>query len=267
MRNTNEQDLALPAPESMPIVRGVVGWSTASDHADVGTADDDGHTLVRVTLFHSKPITKDPETGKAQGHEILCQVMGPLYYIPPDGAVVMVAFPDGHNEAPGAGVIIGTIGGTPAIQFSTTRAVLDIGPDMDLMIKGKSVTCSDHASPAQFFQVGPPPQGGTSGISMCDSSGNGITIQNTGSIGIFCSDSGAAKTLIQLTPTSFEVWQADGSNLTLKDGDAHIIGANVYAMGSGVYLGQLPTALTKCAYNATPGSAFLVSNSVYISPT
>ena len=178
MRNTNESDLALPPDTGMPIIRGVVGWNSSDEHADVGTDSDDGHTFVRVTRFDGKSISKDPLTNSAQGHEILCQVMGPLYYIPPKGTVVLVAFPDGHAEAPGAGVILGTIGGTPAVQFSETRAVLDMGEGTDLIVKGKSVTMSDHASPAQFMQVGPPPQGGTSGINMCDSKGGTISIQD-----------------------------------------------------------------------------------------
>ena len=263
MRNTNESDLALPPDTGMPIIRGVVGWNSSDEHADVGTDSDDGHTFVRVTRFDGKSISKDPLTNAAQGHEILCQVMGPLYYIPPKGTVVLVAFPDGHAEAPGAGVILGTIGGTPAVQFSETRAVLDMGEGTDLIVKGKSVTMTDHASPAQFMQVGPPPQGGTSGITACDSAGGGFTVQ-AGVVGLFSGSGGSAPTLVQITTTSFEVWQSSGSVIKLEGGNFMTSGTTCSVKGSAVYLGNTPDVSSPVLWGLT-GTAGLPSPYVFVS--
>src|ERR1700690_2454791 len=171
-RNINSADIN-PEPHIPIILRGTVGWKDSDKHFDMGTTGNDGHTLIKVTLNRGR-IVGIPVEGQADGTPVLVQSLGPLYYIPPNGTSVIVCFPDGEMDSIGGGFILGTIGKSPSIQFKETRAVIDFGDTMDVIIKGKSVTLSDHNAPAQFIQVGPPPQGGPSGITMCDSKGGGI---------------------------------------------------------------------------------------------
>ncbi len=261
-RNINECDLVPPPPPQPIIARGLVGWTDSDDHFDLGTDDNDGHTLVKVTLNRGKADTTIPEEGKAYGHQIYAQPLGPLYWIPPDGTHVLVCFPDGEMDSLGGAFILGVTGKSPLIQFKDSRAVLDMGPTQDLIIKAKSVTLSDHNSPAQFIQVGPPPQGGTSGITMCDSQGGGVTCQ-AGVVGVFGK---GGNTLVQITETSFEVWQKDGSFINLTGGNFDAFGTSAYLRGSAVYLGKIPAVTTPALWGLT-GPAGAPSTSVFISPT
>ncbi len=261
-RNLNDSDLR-SEPQIQSIYRGVVGWKDSDTHFDLGTTDNDGHTLVKVTLNAGKGAGT-PVEGQAHGLQILCQSLGPLYFIPPNGTSVIVCFPEGEMDSIGAGFILGSTGQSPSIQFKGTRAVLDFGPNVDVIFKGKSVTISDHAAPARFVQVGPPPQGGPAGISMCDEKGGGMTVQ-AGVVALFASDgSGDAKTLIQITQDSFQAWQKDGSLLILDGGDAKMMGTNCYVTAAGVYLGAAPTIANFALWGVT-GIAGVASPSVYIS--
>jgi len=258
-------DIHGASPTACPVELGVVGWEDSDDHSAQLTEDEGGKTLVRVTLMHGRSVKAGAQRGQAKGQQVLCQIMGPLWVIPPKDQVVLVAFPGGDLESPGVGIVMGWVGASPAIQFNESRAVMDLGPDIHLIIKGRSVTLSDHNAPARFIQVGVPVQGGMPGISACDDKGGGFTVQN-GVVGLFASDgTGAAKTLVQLTAVSFEAWQKDGSCLMLKGGDGSLIGTNAYVRGSGVYLGKLPTVANGVAYTAT-GPANVISTSVFVSP-
>ena len=108
MINTNESDVRAGAPTAVFVTRGVVGWATSSTSTDVGSATSRDVTLVMVTLESGRVVnsSKPPQAGKADGQEILCQVGGPLYAIPPKGTAVLIAFPDGMSDVPGAGVIL-----------------------------------------------------------------------------------------------------------------------------------------------------------------
>lgn len=246
------------------VERGTVGWADASDHHDLGSDDNDGTTLVRVTIFRGSRATgKSPQDGVANGLQVLAQVSGPFWAVPPPGQAVLVAFPGGDIETPGNGIIMCWLGKSPSVQFKYGRAVVDVG-DQDLIVKGKSVTLSDRQAPAQFIQVGPPPQGGASGITACDSQGGGFTVQ-AGVAAMFSGDgAGHAPTLVQVTTTSFEVWQKDGGCLMVKGGNASMIAPNCYVRGN-VFLGKAPVVGNFAAVYPLVGGVPAPSTSVVIS--
>lgn len=270
MINTNESDVRAGAPTAVFVTRGVVGWATSSKHFDVGPATSSGitrdTTLVFVTLESGRVVnsSKPPQAGKADGQEILCQVGGPLYAIPPKGTAVLIAFPDGMSDAPGAGVIMSWLGASPSVQFSATRAVLDVGGTMDLIIRAKSVTMTDYNQPARWLTVGPSPSGGPAGIMMCDEAGGLISLQS-GVVGLVASANGDAKTLIQLTPTEGNFIQKDGSFVKLKGGNITTFGAKNTVAGQ-VLLGMAPVVGTPVLCGLT-GIAGLPSASVFVSLT
>src|ERR1041385_2706529 len=166
-RKSYDQDVQPNSTEAYcPVAKGVVGWKHTDEHHDLGTSSNDGHTFVRVTLFVGKHVTDEPVEGQAHGLEILCKVMGPLYWVPPKGTPVLVAFPDGEMDAPGSAVILGSIGPSPGIQFKGTKPKLDFGPDQDLVIKAKSLTLSDYNDNFIFM--------GTPGIKIQNKDGTGV---------------------------------------------------------------------------------------------
>ncbi len=61
--NTNEQDIFGPRDEPLVFEPGTVGWDDTDEHFDVGTADNDGNTLVRVTLFRGRDPGVRPRRG------------------------------------------------------------------------------------------------------------------------------------------------------------------------------------------------------------
>lgn len=230
-------------PGSTPAVieAGTIGWDSEADVADMGTEANDGTTLVRVQLFRGKDPTADVQPGVAQGHKILARLNGfPFWCVPPRGLQCYVAFPAGFGLTPGAGVIIALPGANPFVQFSKSRAKLDVGPEMDLVIKARSITLSTYDN--DFVAIGP-----DSGIMISDHNGNVVQMKDDQIVIAVASD-GDAKTILRLTPELLSLAQkaANGvvAGLNLKDGDVVPAGANFQAYTAGLNLGPAATAAT-----------------------
>lgn len=153
------------------IYDGTVGWEDGEDHFDIG---DDGVTLVKVTLHKGRmPDTDDAKNSpRAKGTRVLTRISAPLYNIPPDGAEVHVSMPAGRLLDPGAGAIIAQLSASPDIQFSGTKAKLDFGPDVDVVLKARSVTITDYEN--RFISVSP-----TTGIKAGDKDGSGFCLKSS----------------------------------------------------------------------------------------
>jgi len=111
-------------PPSLKISLASVGWDDDPVIVDQGmsdTSDTDGATLVKVQLYQGRNPLKPLTKGRAQGTKIRAQVLGPLYYIPPQNARVVVAFPDGFERIAGSAIILGTVGRTPTTAFDKTN--------------------------------------------------------------------------------------------------------------------------------------------------
>ncbi len=94
--------------------RGTVGWEGEADIADLGTDDNGNATYIRVTLANGAPMGKPTsDEGHANGHQILCRLMMPLYFIPPRGTPCYVLFPEGRSESPGMGLVFPISGPHP----------------------------------------------------------------------------------------------------------------------------------------------------------
>lgn len=94
--------------------RGTVGWAGDDEVADLGSDANGNATYIKVTLASGaasgKPVADD---GGANGHQILCRVSMPLYFIPPKGTPCYVLFPEGLSESPGTGLILPIAGPHP----------------------------------------------------------------------------------------------------------------------------------------------------------
>ena len=208
-------DADILAKDEDPLVfePGTVGWSSASPHYDT----EGGVTLVRVTLFRGKSPTTPLVAGVAQGLEVLCRIGGGMFRIPPPGTPVTVGFTSAFATMPGCGVIVCTTETSPEIQFSPTRAKMDLGPDTDLVLKARTITLSDYNN--RFIHIG-----ADGGIQVQDSDGTGIIIKS-GGIAIFAVENGVMKTLLQLSPTALQAMQSDGSFLNMKGGNMTVVGS------------------------------------------
>lgn len=233
---------------------GTVGWDGEDEHADVGTQENGGVTLIKVQLYRGKDSTSDVKPGVAQGHKILARLNGyPLWVIPPRGLECMVLFPGGFATTPGAGVIVALPGANPYVQFSKTRAKLDVGEDTDLVIKGRSITLSTYEN--DFIAVGP-----DSGIMLCDRDGNMMQIKD-GQITIAVADEGSppdAKTVIKLSETALDLAQKTASGnmagIRLENLEVTVLGAVFKALTAGGVLGKLASAPTGIQYSVAPGT-------------
>lgn len=237
--------------DAVQIELGTIGWDD-DDIVDMGTADNDGHTFVKVTLYRGRDRSKPIETGVAQGRQILVNISAGMFWLPPKGTRVIVAFPYGMSTNPGVGTIIGAVQTSPTIQFARDRAVMDFGPDTHVVIKGKSVTISDYGSPACFVGVGTPRGGGARGVYALDETGSGFTTQSA-EVGAFATSGGAAKTILQLTATKASMLSNVGgqvSGFQLDSGKAIALGAGFYAYTAAVYLGANALAANPVATQA-----------------
>jgi hypothetical protein len=246
-----DADVLGPREDLLLFEPGTVGWDGIDPHFDT----EDGITLVRVTLVRGRHPSTPLKSDAAQGHQVLCRIGGGLFRIPKKGTAVMVGFPTAFAAHPGAGVIVCTTEASPDIQFSDTKAKLDLGPDTDVVIKGKSVTISDYDN--RFLHVGP------DGVMMQDESGNGLLLSG-GALVIFVADSGDAKTVVQLTKSELSLLQKDTGFIKLTAGNATIF-ANGSAglLGASVSIGAGATAATPALTGAPPGKP---STSVFVSP-
>ncbi len=131
--------------ETPSLHNGTVGWFGDATHFDIGTEDNDGVCLVKVTLVagHPRGEPRSPD-GRANGHRILAQLSMPEWRIPKPGERCMVAFANGMDDSPGAGIIIAYPGKNPIRQFAEDRAMLDYrGYDLTIKAKSVSVVCED----------------------------------------------------------------------------------------------------------------------------
>jgi hypothetical protein len=258
----NQDDLHNPARDyaNAQVEIGTVGWDDEDLWYEKGTDDNDGHTLVRVQLYRGKPPGKAPTPGLAMGHRLLCHISDGLFRIPKKGTRCYVILPAGLETTPGAGVIVACVSKSPTTQFEPDRVVLDYGDDTHVVFKGKSVSLSDHASPSRSISVGTPRTGGTPGVLIHLPDGTGAVWQ-AGAVGIYATQS----TLMQFTPSSWEVQQAGGSFVKLDGGNFHSFGAVNKMQGAGCYIGKTPTALNPVLWGVS-GIAGLPATGVFVSP-
>lgn len=246
-----DADVLGPREDLLLFEPGTVGWDGIDPHFDT----EDGVTLVRVTLVRGRHPSTALTPDVAQGHQVLCRIGGGLFRIPKKGTAVMVGFPTAFSTHPAAGVIVCTTEASPSIQFSETKAKLDVGPDTDLVIKGKSVTITDYDN--RFLHVG------ADGVMMQDENGNGLLLSG-GALVLFVADSGDAKTVIQLTKSELSLLQKDTGFVKLTGGNATIFAnASAGLLGANVSIGAKATALTPALTGTPPG---VPSTSVFVSP-
>lgn len=241
------------------ILMGSVGWEDEDDYYFLGTAANDGHTLIRVQLFEGRDHTKPLNPNRAQGHKIVCHLSGGLFRIPKKDTRVFVACPRGMENVPGAGVIFATVERNPTTQFAADRAVMDFGPDVHVVIKGKSVTMQDPAF--RFVSVGTPRSGGTAGVQVHLPDGTGAAWQD-GAYACFV----RSEMLMQMKPDGFEVWQGTGGTgtfLKMGGGEFWTYGPVNKVQGAGVYLGKAPTAANTLLWGPT-GIAGLPAVGVFV---
>lgn len=250
----------LQKPQIPFVEAGTVGWDGEDDVADLGSEDNDGTTLIKVQLFRGIDPTREPVENQALGHKILARLSGfPFWAIPPKGMQCYVAFPAGFATTPGAGVIIALPGANPFVQFSATRAKIDVGRDQDLVIKGRSVTLvmhnpDDPDGQEDFISITK-----EGGIQMGSRDGLGVVIKD-GAISLFVPDSSdAVKSVVTLNKDEIALVQGAGSAIfKLVDGEIQLFGANVQMPTAGVNLGVAATATTGAAY-ATGGPSALAA--------
>jgi hypothetical protein len=237
------------------IEMGTVGWEgDQGNHFDINKDADDGTTLIKVQLYRGKRPLKEVKPGIAQGHQILAQLSGPTWHVPDKGQRVLVAMPGGMEDVVGAAVIVAMPGPAPSSQYTQTKSKLDVGPDHDLVIKGRSITITDYSN--RFISVT------SDGLIMQDTDGSGIIIKE-GKIQIFSTN----KTVIQLDDTLVQIFNSAGGLIKLDSaGNSTLFGTNVYCQGAGVYLGLAPTALTTAAIYPLVAGVPPPSTTVFISP-
>lgn len=259
LRNPNFQDLFPDDPPSY-IEEGTVGWDGEAEYYELGTADnaESGQTLVRVQLFRGKPPHVAKKDGVGQGYRLLCRIGLTPFRVPAKGTPVLVAFPGGNWQTPGNPVIISVVATSPTTQFASDRVVFDFGPDVHVVIRGKSVSLMDANSPARFIGVGQPRSGGTPGCFASDTDGSGWSVQ-VGAVGVYVASGGDAKSLLQLTPTEVDLIQKGttlvAAKLTGADGNFKICGANFECFTSGGTLGATAATGKQIAWCATTGPA------------
>ncbi len=263
-----EDDLYSPAKDYIPRTCeiGTVGWFDQEEHVDFGTAENDGHTLIRVTLFAGKMAGEAITPGVAQGRQILVHMNALAgMRVPPKGMHVFVQFPAGMEFAPGAGVIIAGIEKTfERDQLAKDRVVLDFGEDVHVIIKGKSVSLSDHEN--RFMTVGTPRAGGDPGLIFNAADGSGGAIAE-GKVGWWVADGGDAKTIFQMTVAEVKCTKKTGGYWCVDSDGFTGFGANASLRGAAVYLGSLPTAASRALYGVAAGAAAGASASVFVSIT
>jgi hypothetical protein len=252
----HEQELLGTASEyqKYSIEMGTVGWEDdQGPHYSLDTSPTDGTTLLKVQLYRGKMAGKAVKAGVAQGHKVLAQLSGPLWHVPDPGQRVLVAFPSGMEDIPGAAVVVAMPGPAPSIQYTQTKSKLDVGPDHDLVIKGRSLTFSDYSN--RFVSITP------AGIVIQDTDGSGIIVQS-GVINIFSTNT----TIVRLDGSSIQIVNNGQGGLTIdSSGNATLTGKNASVLGGTVYLGN-PTRMTPTnfAIYGLSGPVGLASTSVIV---
>lgn len=239
---TAEDELTAPAKDyqSSQIEIGTVGWEGQDEHVEFGTDDNDGHTLICVTVFRGRSPGEPVKKGVAQGHKIRCHISSLSgARIPPRGTRVLVAIPFGMEQLVGAGVIIATIEKTATKdQLQKNRVVIDYGPDTHVVIKGKSVSLSDHDD--RFLTVGTPRVGGDAGLIFQAADGSGGLIKE-GIVSWFVAESGDAKSVIKLSTSGVELVQKSTGFVRLKNGEVCVTSSGkANYIASSTFIGVSP---------------------------
>jgi len=242
------------------IYDGTVGWDDGEDHFDIDT--DSGVTLVKVTLFkgHNPPTDGEKTTDRARGTQVLCRIGAPLYSIPPDGAQVIVAMPADRMLVPGGGVIITQVIASPATQFGSSRANMNFGPDVDVVIKARSITLTDYED--RYLTLGP-----KYGFKLGDADANGCQLKDAQWLFYTVNGDNAATTFRLSRADGIALLIDDGQTVALTMGGGKFVGcgetfAAQFAVG---YLGKLPSVASGIAYSPA-GPANVVSTSWFVSP-
>jgi hypothetical protein len=118
---------------------GIVGFAEDEQDADVveqgdGTTGPGGVSLVHVTLFEGRDITRRPKAGQADGRRVRCHIGWPLTVVPPLDTRVQVSFPDGDLVTSGNGAIFFAAAPAATQQFSADVWVLQLPPGKSLLI-------------------------------------------------------------------------------------------------------------------------------------
>lgn len=169
----DETELFEPDATALPLVCtwATVGHPGDPDVVSLGADENDGVTLVKVTLKHGAPTGKPmADDGGFNGQRIVAQVGAPSWDTPARGARVVVMFPDGDIQTPGNGVIVFRAGTSPTRRFGRRKTVMDF-TGKDVVIIGKSVTLIDDTA-KHFVNVG------VNGAKLA-SSGSGFFVKNT----------------------------------------------------------------------------------------
>ncbi len=164
---TTDEDLYGTARDyaSSLVQLGTVGWANVEEHVLLGDLDNDGHTLIRVTLYAGRTQGTPAVAGVADGHEILCHAADGVFRIPPKGARAYVIIPAGMEGLTGAGVIVATV--NPGLELKrnpvdgdTVLSAPGGGEAQVLVKKDGSVTIhtTDTNTPegnSIFFRISP----------------------------------------------------------------------------------------------------------------
>ena len=262
-RSFNERTVIRP-DKSPELEVGVVGWPGNDDICSIGTEDNDGRTLVRVTLYRGATPGDEPAPGEAAGYQVTVRTSGPLYHVPPKGTEVIVAFPGGFGMAPGSGVLLASVGPTPGIQFRGNKAKLDVGPDQDIVIKGRSVTISDYDN--RYLAVGP-----DTGTMMADEDGTMMQIKDRQITIVVPGDDGVGKAVLLLNVDAIMMVHAAAAGtsvVNMADGNMLATGQQGSLIFGSVNIGSAASPVTAAvvAPVGAPGIAGVGSSSVFISP-
>ncbi len=163
-----DDDILRPGGAGMIAELGTVGWEGDTDdsYCSLGLAEEnDGHTLVNITLFRGKDQGVTTRVGVAQGRQIRAMPSGPVWHIPPRGAQVLVIFPGGMDLTPGAGTFF-LRGRTPAGEFNRKKTTFEVPADYDAWIT--------RAGGENFFRL--QPNGDVSLFSTNDGTPNGQNV-------------------------------------------------------------------------------------------
>jgi hypothetical protein len=278
-RDAQQDEVDRSLPPDPPVEYGTVGHDGVDELLDQGTSgknDENGPSFVRITLYSGKPDGVLPKPGAAQGRPIFAHLLGPLLYCPPRGTRVAVCWPEGRR-APA--LMLGTVGFSPTAQFKENRAMLDVGPEHELVLKAAVVTAIDHGDSEDtprfncFFSVGRSLTGGDPGIVANDPTGSGFTIAKA-VVGFFATDAASppdAKAILQLagpssTNPGFGIMYK-GAALMKADADGNVsigCGKALALVGAQVLIGAGATPMTPALWGLS-GVSGVPSTSVFIS--
>jgi hypothetical protein len=256
----NDQELFRPDPDPrLHLAWGTVGWVGDPDVLDgLGKDEDDGVTLIKVTLFDgAAPTKRASDEGGANGQQVRVQASGPGWRVPPKGTRVMVGFANGDVLSPGNGLILGEVGVNPAKRFGRKKVLLDFG-DADVVITGKSVSLVCDSNPdgekdaGKRHVVSVSPDGGAQVVS----GGSGLFVMGTnkagdalGEVQIKAIDpNGNLKASLVLAQDSAGMFcsptPATASGVNFKSGNATVTGMGCAIQTGSVSLGALASPAT-----------------------